>query len=341
MRNPLRIAIAGFRHAHIFDLHGRALAHSGITISGTWENDPASSLLPGRDIVPTCQSYDELLAGCDAVAIGDCYGRRGRLAIAALSAGKHIIADKPLCTTLAELEEIGALVFQKNLRVGLMLDMRDHGNLIALREVVASGRIGKVQTVSFSAQHPLLFGKRPSWYFEPGMHGGTLNDIAIHALDFIPWVTGLAIADVVAARSWNSKATSTPHFKDCGQLFLRLSNGGGVLGDVSYLAPDQCGYSLDNYWRITVHGTCGFAETSYNRPGITLADDASREQESLPPAPVRPGGYLQDFLDDVAGHARGDGLHTATNLRASRIALELESAAALPSGIQNPTIKFS
>jgi len=33
-----------------------------------------------------------------------------------------------------------------------------------------------------------VWGTRPAWYFEPGMHGGTLNDIAIHALDFIPWV---------------------------------------------------------------------------------------------------------------------------------------------------------
>lgn len=341
MKTPLRIAIAGFRHAHIFDLHGRALGDSGITISGTWENDPASSLLPGRDIALTCQSYEELLAGCDAVAIGDCYGRRGTLAIAALRAGKHVIADKPLCTALAELEEIEALVLEKNLRVGLMLDMRDHGNLIALREVVTSGRIGEIQTVSFSAQHPLLLGKRPSWYFERGMHGGTLNDIAIHALDFIPWVTRLTIAEIVAARTWNAKATNAPHFNDSGQLLLRLSNGGGVLGDVSYLAPDQCGYSLDNYWRVTVHGTGGFAETSYNRPGITVADDACKEPESLPPASARPGGYLQDFLDDVSGHARGDGLDTATNLRASRLGLGLESAAAQRFEIQNSVSNIS
>lgn len=57
--------------------------------------------------------------------------------------------------------------------------MRDSGNALALREVVRSGRIGEIQTMSFAGQHPLLRGERPNWYFEPGMHGGTLNDIAV------------------------------------------------------------------------------------------------------------------------------------------------------------------
>ncbi|MFZ4780093.1 MAG: Gfo/Idh/MocA family protein, partial [Terrimicrobiaceae bacterium] len=182
-----------------------------------------------------------------------------------------------------ELEEIESIAKTNNLRVGLMLDMRDHGNLICLRDIVKSGRIGEVQTVAFSAQHPLLWGIRPSWYFEPGMHGGTLNDIAIHALDFLPWVTGLTIEKVEAARTWNAKATGAPHFNDCGQFLLRLSNGGGVFGDVSYLAPDKCGYAIPNYWRITVHGTKGFAETSYGASGVSLADDDSAEPERVAP----------------------------------------------------------
>jgi len=324
---PIRLAFAGFRHAHIFDLYKRASAHPAIEVVGTWENDVTASLLPAQGMSPSHASYEALLADCDAVAIGDCYGRRGQLALRALRAGKHVISDKPLCTSLNELEEIASLALRKGLRIGVMLDLRDHGNLIALRDVVASGRIGEVQTVSFAAQHPLLYGKRPSWYFEPVLHGGTLNDIAIHALDFIPWVTGLAIAGTTAARTWNAKTSAAPHFKDCGQLLLQLSNGGGVLGDVSYLAPDRCGYMTDNYWRITIHGIRGYAETSYNRAGVTVADDDSPEPELLPSAAGRPGGYLDDFLAEVAGEPRKGGLNTHSCLLASRQALDLELAA--------------
>lgn len=323
---PLRIAITGFRHGHIFDLLDDIRSCPRLALLAMCEENEEASLMPTKGLKPTHRNFSAMLDSldCDIIAIGDCYGRRGAQVIQALRAGRHVIADKPLCTSLDELQEIELLAHENNLRVGMMLDLRDNGNLIALRRAILSGRIGEVQTVSFSAQHSLLRSKRPSWYFEPEMHGGILNDIAIHAVDFIPWLTGLAIEEVLTARTWNSKAKGAPHFSDCGQLMLRLSNGGGVLGDVSYLAPDQCGHAIDSYWRITLHGTGGFAETSYNRKGVAIADDSDKEPEILRPAASRPGGYLQDFLADVAGNPREDGRNTLSCLRASRQALQLE-----------------
>lgn len=324
---PLKLGFAGFRHAHIFDLYQRALDDRNIEVTGTWEKDFPASLMPSRSLSPSHHSYEDLLASCDAVAVGDAYGRRGQIVLQALRAGRHVIADKPLCTSIDEFHEIELLSKEKHLCVGLMLDLRDHSNLICLRDIVRSGRIGEVQTVTFSAQHPLLWGVRPSWYFETGMHGGTLNDIAIHAMDFLPWVTGLQVVKVDAARTWNAKATKARHFNDCGHFLLRLSNGGGVFGDVSYLAPDKCGYAIPNYWRITIHGTSGFAETSYNVSGVILAEDHFTEPQIIPPAPALPGGYLADFMADVSGNPREEGRTTMSCLRATRQALELESAA--------------
>lgn len=326
----LQIAMAGFRHVHIFDLYDRVLKHPGIELVATCETEVEASLLPGRGMEPNYRSLEEMLGEtpCDIVGLGDAYGRRGKQAIAALRAGKHVLADKPLCTSLAELDEICALAAQNNLQVGLMLDQRDHGNFRMLREVVLSGRIGEVQTMQLSGQHPLLWGKRPGWYFEPGLHGGTLNDIAIHSMDFVPWATGLEVSRISWARAWNAKANLVPDFKDCGQFALELSNGAGVLGDVSYLAPDRCGYTIPNYWRITVHGTKGLAETSCSAAGVVVADDGSEALELLPPAAGRPGGYLEDFLAGVAGRMPPGGLDTAACLAAARFALQLERSAA-------------
>ncbi len=326
---PLRIAVAGFRHSHIFDLLDRIQSDPTLELAATCEEHWEDSLMPAKVMEPGWRDFDAMLEGvaCDVIALGDCYGRRGSQAIRALQAGCHVLADKPLCTSLDELDMISALAREKRLRVGIMFDLRDHGNLIALREVIRSGRIGDVQTVSFSAQHPLLQGKRPDWYFHPGLHGGTINDIAVHAMDFLPWLTGLGIERVDFARSWNAKASDMPHFRDCGQFILRLSNGGGVMGDVSYLAPDRCGYVGDNYWRITVHGTDGFAETSYNRKNIIVADDALEIPEIRPPSSPRPGGYLADFLADVRGTPRQDGLCTTSCLCATRLAIECEDLA--------------
>ena len=55
-----------------------------------------------------------------------------------------------------------------------------------LREIILSGELGEVASIHIDGQHPLNPSVRPGWYFEPGKHGGTINDIGIHAFDFVP-----------------------------------------------------------------------------------------------------------------------------------------------------------
>ena len=192
---------------------------------------------------------------CDVVAIGEYFARRGSAAIHALNEGKHVIVDKPLCTSLDELDEIERIAGETELKVGCMLSMRDHGQTIGARKLIREGAIGEIHAISFGGQHPLMLGKRPGWYFEEGKHGGTINDLAIHAIDCLPWITGLEFETANAARCWNAFAPEYPHFHDGAQMMLTMDNGCGVLGDVSYFMPDKAGYSLPFYWRYTFWGT--------------------------------------------------------------------------------------
>ena len=103
-----RFAFAGFRHGHIYGLYDRVKNDAGCEIVGACEEDAASRPAVRSDIELNYTNIAEMLdkSGCDAVAIGDFYGKRGRIAIEALRRGKHVIADKPLCTSLADLDEI-------------------------------------------------------------------------------------------------------------------------------------------------------------------------------------------------------------------------------------------
>jgi predicted dehydrogenase len=327
----LRLAFIGFRHGHILDLYRRALATDAVEVVAACEPDEATrqQLAMQGEVHVTHSDPARMLAdvACDAVAVGDVYGRRGETAIAALEAGKHVLSDKPICTRLSELEQIGRLAMAKGLRVGCMLELRDTAALIGLRQAVRGGRLGSVCAVLFGGQHPLLLGQRPAWYFEPGQHGGTINDIAVHALDAIPWVTDLRIVEVVAARCWSGLARAYPHFQDGAQLMLALENGAGVLGDVSYYAPGLQGYTSPLYWRITVWGSRGVAEVALADDHLTLILDgeAAPRRERLPDA--RPGGYLQAFLHDIADGRKEGELGTHDVLRATRSALLAQWAA--------------
>lgn len=325
----LRIALAGVRHSHILALakHLSLLPDAALVAVAEDEPGAAGDLLKDLPFSPiSTEKLWEKAADFDAVAIGDVYGRRGALATAALSLGKHVISDKPLCTRLEELTEIEKLAGEKTLAVGAMFDLRDLAPFITLKRLVAAGTIGKVLTVGFSAQHPLMYGKRPPWYFEPGAHGGTLNDIAVHGTDLIPWLVGSPVAECLGARVWNRTLPEVPHFETGGQCLLSLADGTGVMGDVSYHAPAAPGYSMPHYWRFTLHGEKGVLETGVNFKSVLSWQDTRETAEEIPLDAPRPGGYLADFLNVVSGKPSNHGLHNSGVFAASRVALKLQAA---------------
>jgi len=328
-----RFAFAGFRHSHILDLLTGVEERDDTEVVACSEEDAGTreSLAAAGRVKITHSDFASMLREVDAevIAIGDYYSMRGAIAIAALEAGKHVLCDKPLCTTLAEQATIERLAQERGRSVFLQLDSRTYGAWITLREIIRSGEIGDVVTMRIDGQHPLLPGTRPGWYFEPGKHGGTINDIAIHAFDFVPWMTGHGWRRIVAARSWNAKAKEFPHFQDCAQFLAELDNGAGITVDVSYLAPDKLGYTLPHYWRLTVHGTRGMAETHLLAKEVTVITDTDTAPQQRPVAAPRTRQYLADFLHEIRGQGERCELRTADCLRASRLALEAQSGADL------------
>jgi len=326
-----RFAFVGFRHGHIFELLKCVQARRDAAVLATCEEheQTRSQLASEKGLEASHDDYEKMLAevDCEVIAVGDYFAKRGRLLIRALEAGKHVIADKPICTSLDELDRIAELARSKQLVVGCQLNMRGDRAIRAIRQVIRDGKIGEVHTVSFSGQHPLVYGTRPQWYFQPGCHGGTINDIFIHAASCLEWMTGRRVVEVVAARVWNARLKEVPHFQDGAQLLLRLDNDGGVFGDVSYLAPDGCGYGIKQYWRYTIHGDKGVVEGTCGDEFVELAASDSEAPVRVASPPANPTVYLEDFINQVQGRTEGVSLTTEEVLKASRLALLVQRAA--------------
>jgi predicted dehydrogenase len=329
MNMKTRIAFLGFRHGHVRDAYKRAGERPDVEIVACSEEDPGVRSTLEREGVVKITHHDHraLLASvdCDAVVVGDMFGRRGKIVADALAAGRHVLSDKPACTSLAELDRIEELARARRLAVGMMLELRDHGVFIGLRRLVREGAIGEVRAASFGGQHPLFAATRPSWYHEPGCHRGTINDIAIHGIDALPWLTGMRFSRVVAAREWQHGVPPDSHFRNAAQLMLAMENGCGVVSDVSYLSPDSMGYTLPLYWRFTLWGAEGVLETALNAGGITLYQEGGSAGRVLPADAPQPGGYLESFLQEVRGGKPA--LTTADVFAASRVTLKAQETA--------------
>ncbi len=323
--DKLKIGFAGFRHGHIFGLYNIAKSSDDVEIIAAFEeNIDAKTTAEEKGVIFNCDSFEELInnSAIDIIAIGDYYSKRGELAIKALRKGKHIIADKPICTTLKELNEIERLAKEKNLKVGMMFDLRYNGNILTAKKLIESGEIGEINNISFGGQHPLLYGERPSWYFEDGKHGGTINDIAIHAIDIVKNYLGLDVDKICAARTWNKLADKAPCFKESAQFMLSLSNGAGLIADVSYTLPDKIGFDLPYYWEFKIWGTEGMIAFTISSEFVELYKK-TEESVILHKGTRCENNYLTDFIDDIKGKSNfTDGI-----LASSKETLLIQAAA--------------
>ena len=316
----MNMAFAGFRHSHIFGLYNSAINNPDVNIVLCYEEDEVAKKEVSSQYNThfNCNSYDEILKSekVDAVAIGDYYGIRGQRIIDALKAGKHVICDKPLCTDLKELEIIESLAREKNLKVFCLLDMRYSPQVIKTRKLIKEGIIGDVVNVSFTGQHCLDYGVRPMWYFEEGKHGGTINDIAIHGIDVIRFVTRKNLSKVNCARTWNAFAQKEKHFKDCGQFMVEMENI-SVMADVSYAAPKFNGV-LPTYWEFCFWGTDGLLKFNLETNNVYVY---KTELETYP-CEKSDIEHIRDFMLEINGTKTQ--MDTFDMLKSQRQVLEIQ-----------------
>lgn len=271
----MNVAFAGLRHGHIFTLHKMVRGHEKFKILGAFEEDKEACEKATLNGLPCCyQSYEELLSDdrVETVVLGGCYGDRGEMAIQALKAGKHVIADKPLCTSLKELDKIEKLAEQTGKVVSCMYTMRFDPKINAVKRLVQSGALGEINNVYFGGQHPLMYGRRPMWYFEKDKHGGVINDIGIHGIDALDYMLGLQLEHINAARCWNRYADKETDFQDSAQFMLTAQNGAGILADVSYAIPDGIEFDLPYYWQFYIWGTKGTLRFSLSETTLRVKE---------------------------------------------------------------------
>ena len=320
-----KILFNGFRHGHIYTLHQKVMASEIAEVAGCIEGDPKAraEAEAAHGIEFSKESYEKwLLTDIDAVAVGGAYGDRGEVIIKALEAGKHVIADKPICTSLAQLKKIRILCTEKGLTVACMLDLRYLPQTLTAKRVLESRRLGQVRNIAFNGQHCINYAHRPAWYFEPGMHGGTINDLAIHGIDLVRMLTGLEFGRIDAARVWNAFAHRHKDFRDSAMFMARLENGAGVLADVSYSAPSQV-FSMPTYWEFRIWCERGLLTLHYTDSRVTLYEEGGSDPVLLEGEP-NGQDYLWEFVSEIQSGGR---VVTENVIRSTETALLIQKEA--------------
>ena len=135
------------------------------------------------DIPRAHGSYEAVLADpeVDAVYVPLPNHLHAPWAIRAAEAGKHVLCEKPLATTVADAERMAEACDRAGVVLMEAFMYRHHPSWVALRELVAAGRIGRLMAVqtwfSFYNDDPTNIRNIP----EAG--GGALFDIGCYAVN--------------------------------------------------------------------------------------------------------------------------------------------------------------
>ncbi len=110
--------------------------------------------------------------------------------VAAAAAGKHILCEKPMALNPAECDEMIAAVEKAGVKFMVAHVIRFWPEYAVIKEILDSGRLGKVKWASASRISPPPTWAWNQWIFDPKHSGGAVLDLHIHDLDFLAWILG-------------------------------------------------------------------------------------------------------------------------------------------------------
>lgn len=110
---------------------------------------------------------------------------RAKSVHAALKAGKHVYCEKPLAATLEESLDLARAAVSAGVKNGVVQDKLFLPGILKLKQVIATGLLGKILSVRgefgyWVFEGPLPPAQRPSWNYRKEEGGGIILDMFPH-----------------------------------------------------------------------------------------------------------------------------------------------------------------
>jgi 1,5-anhydro-D-fructose reductase (1,5-anhydro-D-mannitol-forming) len=282
--------------------------------------------LAGEFAIPECfNSLQGLLRhpGLRAVYISSRNSLHHAQVLAAAAAGKHVLCEKPLATTLEDAVEMVGACSVAGVVFGTNHHLRNSATIQAMRELVASGRIGA--PVNALLSQPVHVAEAEWRRNDPTAGSGVSFDVLVHGADAIRYILGREPLEVCAMG--RSGASMVGAVNDSIMATYRFE--GGTLASLyaDFNAPQ-------GRTRVEIHGTDGsivgsdvLGKTPHHRGQVTLRQ---RDQEEEIAVESRESRYLlgiNRFNDAVLGQG-APACSGRDGLRSLAMILAAEAAAA-------------
>jgi UDP-N-acetylglucosamine 3-dehydrogenase len=223
--------------------------------------------------------YNKMLSeGLDAVSVVVPTKLHKQVVLDAFEAGMHVLVEKPIADTAenAELMIAAAKKAGKILMVGHI--ERFNPAVIKLKEIIDSGTLGKIVSISTKRVGP----------YNPRIRDvGVILDIGVHDIDMISYLYGKKISSVYAIAGADIHS-----FEDHASIILRMDHNFAGVVETNWLTPHKVR-------QLTAIGVKGVAYLDYINQTVQLHDNEwVRKAKVEPSEPLK--NELKYFVDCVA-----------------------------------------
>ncbi|WP_119069826.1 Gfo/Idh/MocA family protein [Rubrobacter indicoceani] len=229
-----------------------------------------------------------LEAGVEAVYVATPNHLHREAVLLAAGAGKHVLCEKPVAPTLREAEEMVIVCKEAGVTYATAFDQRFHAAHLRLKELISSGRLGRVCSVRvrYACWLPPRWSpdeiSEDNWRTDPlRAGGGAFVDLAPHGIDLVQHLLG---EDLVETKTLFQRRIFDYAVEDGASLIGRFASGALFTQHVAYNTPETFPRR-----ELEIVGTEAMAlatDTMGQTPGGTLeiisAETGRREEVEVP-----------------------------------------------------------
>jgi UDP-N-acetyl-2-amino-2-deoxyglucuronate dehydrogenase len=227
----------------------------------------------------------------DLVAIGTPSGRHASDVIACARAGLHVLAEKPLGITTAEVDRMVEECERARMRLGVFFQDRCQPDFVRLKAFLGAGGLGRIHlaTAHVKWHRPPEYYSGSRWRGTWALDGGgAVMNQGIHTLDLLLWLLG----DVSRVQAITRTAVHSIQVEDTAVALLEFKGGG--VGTYEATTAAFPGYRR----RVEISGDRGTVVIEHDR--VVAADLKPGE---APFGVSRPAGGSESAASPVVSDA--------------------------------------
>jgi len=311
-------------HAHSYA--SSLLQLEGVTLAGIAdENENRGKEAADKYHTTFFQDYRELLrTDMDAVIICTENVRHKEVTMAAAKAGKHILCEKPLATTVEDAWEMIRVCKEYGVKLQTAFPVRYNAPIKRVKQMIDQGDLGRIVSIRGTNR-----GQNPGGWFveQENSGGGAVLDHTVHVIDLMRWFMNSEVKEVYA--EVDTRFSDGP-IDDCGLLTLEFENGVFASHDPSWSRCET--FSTWGDVTLEIIGTEGVTRVDAFAQHMLLYSDKNRKVSQQFWGNDMDKGLVKDFIECIK-EDREPSISGLDGLRAMEVAL-----AAYESSKQNKVI---